>query len=186
MIDSIYKQHIGSLSHAINQKRKLEAKGNGSALQLAQSIKSSPSATSLEYPLNFKGNKSADSLLPPEYSVPFSSELSLVNSPAPSLEDPYSHNASSAEQTSTIPSSSANRVDHVEDTSTLRLESDRRLAIGPGEDWSDNGEIGGNRYLGRGVERFGSGGSNLAKLIGELAAEYLDDRVIRLKGGVDG
>jgi hypothetical protein len=40
--------------------------------------------------------------------------------------------------------------------------------------------------LGRGVEQIGSGGSNLAKLIGELAAEYLDDRADRAKGGVDG
>jgi len=54
-----------------------------------------------------------------------------------------------------------------------------------GVDWSEEGEIGGNRYLGRGVEQIGSGGSNRAKLIGELAAEYLDDRVVRLEGGVD-
>jgi hypothetical protein len=40
--------------------------------------------------------------------------------------------------------------------------------------------------LGRGVEQIGSGGSNLAKLIGELAAEYLDNRDARVKGGVDG
>jgi hypothetical protein len=53
-------------------------------------------------------------------------------------------------------------------------------------DWSEEGEIGGNRYLGRGVEQIGSGGSNLAKLIGELAAEYLDNRDARVKGGVDG
>jgi len=50
----------------------------------------------------------------------------------------------------------------------------------------DEGEIGGNRYLGRGVEQIGSGGSNLAKLSGELAAEYLDDRDDRVKVGVDG
>lgn len=53
-------------------------------------------------------------------------------------------------------------------------------------DWPDKGEEGGNRYLGRGVEQIGSGGSNLAKLIGELAAEYLDDRDDRVKVGVDG
>jgi hypothetical protein len=56
----------------------------------------------------------------------------------------------------------------------------------PVVDWSDEDELGGNRYLGRGVEQIGSGGSNLAKLIGELAAEYLDVRDARLKGGVDG
>jgi hypothetical protein len=129
--DSIYKQHIASISHAINQKRRLEAKGNGSTHQLARA-QCSPSATSLEYPLNFKGNKSADPRLSPEYSVPFSSESSLGTSPSPSLDDPYSHNASNAEQTSTIPSSSANRVDQVEDTSTLMLVSHRGLEVGPG------------------------------------------------------
>jgi len=184
MGDTKYKQQIASLPHAINQKRRLEAKGNGSTDQLARAWYS-PSATSLEYPLNFKGNKSADPLLSPEHSVLFSSESSLGTSPSPpspSLDDPYSHNASNAEQTSTIPSSSANRVDQIEETSTLRLVSDTGLDT----DWSDKGEVGGNRYLGRGFEQIGSGGSNLAKLIGELAAEYLDDRADRDAGGVDG
>ena len=135
MSNSIYKQHK-SLYLTMDQKRRLEANGNGSTDQLARA-ECSPSATSLEYPLNFNGNRSPDPLLSPEYSVPFSSESSLGTSPSPpspSLEDPYSHNASNAEQTSTMPSSSANRVDQVEETSTLRLVSDRGLGIGPGVD----------------------------------------------------
>jgi len=46
--------------------------------------------------------------------------------------------------------------------------------------------MGVDRRLGKGVEQIGSGGSNRAKLIGELAAEYLDDRADRTNGGVDG
>jgi hypothetical protein len=46
--------------------------------------------------------------------------------------------------------------------------------------------VAGKRYFAFGVEQIGSGGSNRANVIGELAAEYLRDRYDRTSRGVDG